>query len=87
MHASRNQWDFAKAYEGLEDGRRRKNKAAQLLPNNVRNGVQNYILDVVGNKLEINCSLLRPFVKNFVQTEFPEEHEKLFSVNSPIRDF
>ena len=87
LRAATQAWNFDLGCEALEDRRKRSNKRAELVSAEVREGVVACIMEIIGNKLEVNCTLLRPFAQRFIASEFPEQHEKLFNPEDSRRKF
>ena len=74
MSAAINGWNFEGACDALDVRRKVSNKNAQLVTDEVKDGVKKYILEVISNKIEVSCSLLKPFVENYIKSEYPEEY-------------
>jgi hypothetical protein len=84
---SRNGWDLNRECLSLADNRTVTNKNARLVPPEVRTALKAYITSMIAQQLQINCTLIRPFLKRYLDRKFPVQSEQLFNPPHNRRKF
>jgi len=80
-------WDFDKSYSVLEDARHASNQNARLVCKELREGLQEFVMLIVAQKIEINASILRPFLRRFIETEFGGQYASILDPPQTNRPF
>ena len=58
-----------------------------MVSDQIKDGVKKYLLEIISNKIEDNCTLLRPFIKRLISSEFLEEYRTIFNPEDGRRRF
>jgi len=85
--ASATNWDFEKSYSVLEDARCASNQNSRLVCKELREGLQAFVMLIVAQKIEINTSILRPFLRRFIETEYGGQYASILDPQQTKRTF
>ena len=70
VNGKQNGWEFN--YGCLDDSRNVANENAKLVPTVVKESVEGFISELVAQKIEVNITILRPFIIRFIREEIED---------------
>lgn len=71
-------WNFQASYCVLNDARTENGKNSMLIPHELREKVKEYLMGIIAAKIEVNTTILRPFLRRFIENVDGGRYRYLF---------